>query len=137
VPGAARRGGEVRYGDGVRVGYLPQEHGGGPAAGGRTALATFRAGVVMHEDEARAFLDKFLFSGEEVHRRVAELSYGERAKLALATLVASGSLARSEEHTSELQSPYELVCRLLLEKKKERWGWQSLLQTTRPRVTSL
>src|SRR5437867_5357988 len=24
---------------------------------------------------------------------------------------------RSEEHTSELQSPYELVCRLLLEKK--------------------
>src|SRR5207248_3428760 len=25
---------------------------------------------------------------------------------------------RSEEHTSELQSPYDLVCRLLLEKKK-------------------
>src|SRR5207248_11393222 len=25
--------------------------------------------------------------------------------------------SRSEEHTSELQSPYELVCRLLLEKK--------------------
>src|SRR5207248_9753252 len=28
-------------------------------------------------------------------------------------------LARSEEHTSELQSPYDLVCRLLLEKKNE------------------
>src|SRR5207248_9472278 len=28
--------------------------------------------------------------------------------------------ARSEEHTSELQSPYDLVCRLLLEKKKEK-----------------
>src|SRR5438094_2985263 len=27
---------------------------------------------------------------------------------------------RSEEHTSELQSPYDLVCRLLLEKKKNR-----------------
>src|SRR5207248_3420200 len=27
-------------------------------------------------------------------------------------------LPRSEEHTSELQSPYDLVCRLLLEKKK-------------------
>src|SRR5437867_9080413 len=25
---------------------------------------------------------------------------------------------RSEEHTSELQSPYDIVCRLLLEKKK-------------------
>src|SRR5205807_10635951 len=30
----------------------------------------------------------------------------------------SGGAARSEEHTSELQSPCNLVCRLLLEKKK-------------------
>src|SRR6266487_6812080 len=30
----------------------------------------------------------------------------------------SGGSARSEEHTSELQSPVHLVCRLLLEKKK-------------------
>src|SRR5207248_11474746 len=29
---------------------------------------------------------------------------------------------RSEEHTSELQSPYELVCRLLLEKKNRAVG---------------
>src|SRR5437867_5517791 len=29
------------------------------------------------------------------------------------------SMLRSEEHTSELQSPYDLVCRLLLEKKKK------------------
>src|SRR5437764_10601932 len=29
-----------------------------------------------------------------------------------------GELVRSEEHTSELQSPMYLVCRLLLEKKK-------------------
>src|SRR5256885_17246626 len=28
---------------------------------------------------------------------------------------------RSEEHTSELQSPCNLVCRLLLEKKKRKW----------------
>src|SRR5688500_18818719 len=33
--------------------------------------------------------------------------------------VASGQSARSEEHTSELQSPCNLVCRLLLEKKKK------------------
>src|SRR5437867_7090965 len=32
----------------------------------------------------------------------------------------SAKTNRSEEHTSELQSPYELVCRLLLEKKKHR-----------------
>src|SRR2546426_7267472 len=30
-----------------------------------------------------------------------------------------GRAARSEEHTSELQSPCNLVCRLLLEKKKK------------------
>src|SRR5437867_6105066 len=30
-----------------------------------------------------------------------------------------GRVQRSEEHTSELQSPYDLVCRLLLEKKKK------------------
>src|SRR5207248_6258144 len=30
----------------------------------------------------------------------------------------AGRAVRSEEHTSELQSPYDLVCRLLLEKKK-------------------
>src|SRR5256885_8476359 len=30
--------------------------------------------------------------------------------------------ARSEEHTSELQSPCNLVCRLLLEKKKRATG---------------
>src|SRR5256885_6900904 len=31
-----------------------------------------------------------------------------------------GHAARSEEHTSELQSPCNLVCRLLLEKKKKK-----------------
>src|SRR6266487_5922981 len=32
----------------------------------------------------------------------------------------AGHHARSEEHTSELQSPVHLVCRLLLEKKKKQ-----------------
>src|SRR3989454_2112280 len=32
----------------------------------------------------------------------------------------SRALDRSEEHTSELQSPCNLVCRLLLEKKKKK-----------------
>src|SRR5688500_19921658 len=33
---------------------------------------------------------------------------------------AAGAAARSEEHTSELQSPCNLVCRLLLEKKNRQ-----------------
>src|SRR5574340_272679 len=39
----------------------------------------------------------------------------------LCSRVATG-ISRSEEHTSELQSPKDLVCRLLLEKKKHRRG---------------
>src|SRR2546426_7033501 len=37
----------------------------------------------------------------------------------------AGADGRSEEHTSELQSPCNLVCRLLLEKKKESSFTQS------------
>src|SRR5256885_124205 len=35
-------------------------------------------------------------------------------------------LRRSEEHTSELQSPCNLVCRLLLEKKKKKYNNQNV-----------
>ena len=95
--------GTVRYGAGIRVGYLPQEQGGDPVGGARTTLEAFRAEVVGYEDEARAFLDKFLLSGELVGRRVAQLSYGERAKLALAILVAGGAnLLLLDEPTSHL-----------------------------------
>src|SRR5947208_9389702 len=42
------------------------------------------------------------------------------ASTALLNLASMGLVAlRSEEHTSELQSPDHLVCRLLLEKKKK------------------
>src|SRR2546426_6874703 len=37
-----------------------------------------------------------------------------------------GRRARSEEHTSELQSPCNLVCRLLLEKKKKTYQQSSM-----------
>src|SRR5256885_9121010 len=57
---------------------------------------------------------------------------GRRASLLLGRRLArrpsSHSTERSEEHTSELQSPCNLVCRLLLEKKKE---------TTQRRLLSL
>src|SRR2546429_2721170 len=38
---------------------------------------------------------------------------------AITWTLATGTLPRSEEHTSELQSRLHLVCRLLLEKKKK------------------
>src|SRR5437764_1977666 len=42
-----------------------------------------------------------------------------------------GETERSEEHTSELQSPMYLVCRLLLEKKKKIKETKSKKQTQR------
>ena len=44
---------------------------------------------------------------------IGEIAVGKQADLALFKL-------RSEEHTSELQSQAYLVCRLLLEKKKQK-----------------
>src|SRR5256885_11373136 len=43
---------------------------------------------------------------------------------------------RSEEHTSELQSPCNLVCRLLLEKKKHE-ALRCLRPPLRPRLSTL
>src|SRR2546426_5233067 len=44
---------------------------------------------------------------------------GELEDAALAEAAQDAAHVRSEEHTSELQSPCNLVCRLLLEKKKK------------------
>src|SRR5438876_4953900 len=41
-----------------------------------------------------------------------------RPRLSVRSKARIASIRRSEEHTSELQSPVQLVCRLLLEKKK-------------------
>src|SRR5256885_1314741 len=43
---------------------------------------------------------------------------GQEVGLPLGARIRIGAYTRSEEHTSELQSPCNLVCRLLLEKKK-------------------
>src|SRR2546426_7803777 len=44
---------------------------------------------------------------------------------------------RSEEHTSELQSPCNLVCRLLLEKKKQIYSCARVTHYTDTRLISL
>src|SRR2546430_11862712 len=46
-------------------------------------------------------------------------SFGDRGRNLAMVGVTAGLLPRSEEHTSELQSQSNLVCRLLLDKKKK------------------
>src|SRR5690606_42013635 len=50
----------------------------------------------------------------------AELALREQVAGEVAVLVGVRGAGRSEEHTSELQSRENLVCRLLLEKKKKK-----------------
>src|SRR5438094_5810267 len=59
-----------------------------------------------------------LQSGDEAHR-VADV-VGDAEQEAGRPTEQAADDERSEEHTSELQSPYDLVCRLLLEKKKNK-----------------
>src|SRR5256885_12003446 len=62
-----------------------------------------------------------LFRSRQIHRGPqAELVMRIPALIEFARRVSAARVAvRSEEHTSELQSPCNLVCRLLLEKKKQ------------------
>lgn len=77
--------GIVRVGPGVRVGYFAQEQQ--TLDPGLTVLQQANRAVTMPEGDLRAELHKFLFGGETVHRRIGDLSYGERARLMLALLV--------------------------------------------------
>src|SRR5207244_12544163 len=65
--------------------------------------------------------DPDLHVGRE-YQRVAYATQPSGSSLAEAVAVHRAALAalRSEEHTSELQSPDHLVCRLLLEKKNTK-----------------
>src|SRR5436189_3678236 len=61
------------------------------------------------------------FLGEEVKdpaRNIPRALILSIVIVAAIYIVMNASILRSEEHTSELQSPMYLVCRLLLEKKK-------------------
>src|SRR5256885_11150076 len=63
-----------------------------------------------------------LFPYTTLFRSMADLLImqlgGQRFSWGSGILTEAGDLRRSGEHTSELQSPCNLVCRLLLEKKK-------------------
>src|SRR5256885_9636090 len=70
----------------------------------------FRSLIITQSAEIRARLRADLAAAP--HLELREESAGSAA--------APDVVIRSEEHTSELQSPCNLVCRLLLEKKKNR-----------------
>jgi ATP-binding cassette subfamily F protein 3 len=79
--------GGFTFGSGVHPGYLSQEqellH---PEL---TVLETLQHNSMLsNHTDARSFLHRFLFGGDEVFQPVASLSYGQRSRLMLALLVA-------------------------------------------------
>src|SRR5205807_3377664 len=91
------------------------------ATNGRDRLAD--AGPVLPQDLAGFGIERedVIVPGADIHDAV----FDERRRLERILTAKSGALEaghpgafeRSEEHTSELQSPCNIVCRLLLEKK--------------------
>jgi ATP-binding cassette subfamily F protein 3 len=80
--------GRVRTGANIKLGFMAQEQETLDPA--RNALQIVQAEIAADETDARRFLHYFLFSGDGVFTPTGALSYGERARLLLALLVARG-----------------------------------------------
>src|SRR2546422_5793200 len=76
--------------------------------------------LVLHTEQARGlgFLEPRDGDPRPARHDERDALLADRGPVRLALLLPRLLLARSEEHTSELQSRLHLVCRLLLEKKK-------------------
>src|SRR5690348_17796952 len=82
----------------------------------------------LHVHDGVAGVDRPLELVRAVHAHdVAHLAHAQQRRRARRDVLAEGGRRRSEEHTSELQSPVHLVCRLLLEKKNNKHISSSLV----------
>jgi ATP-binding cassette subfamily F protein 3 len=82
-------GGSVRTGHNVKLGYLSQH--AETAAGSGSVLDAAKRETGLSENQARALLGGFLFSGSDVQKSLSDISGGEQRRLSLAILVASGA----------------------------------------------
>ncbi|HET7676250.1 MAG TPA: ABC-F family ATP-binding cassette domain-containing protein [Candidatus Limnocylindrales bacterium] len=96
--------GQLRLGSGVQPGYLAQVRA--RAFPGATVLDALVQAAPLDPGPARSYLARFLFSGDDVFKPVAELSGGERSRLELAILgIASANLLLLDEPTNHLDIP--------------------------------
>ena len=106
--------GEVMLGDGVQVGYFAQAHDQLDPA--KRVIDELWARRRLSETEARRYLAHYLFRGDDVFKRVRELSGGERGRLALALLALDGAnFLLLDEPTNHLDIPSQEVLQEVLE----------------------
>ena len=97
-------GGEIKIGPSVRVGYYAQEHE--TLDPDKTLIEEVRQVKAMYEQDAVAFLGRFLFPYLVTRNRVRDLSGGERSRLQLAKLMLSGAnFLLLDEPTNNLDLP--------------------------------
>lgn len=78
-------GGIIRLAPSAKIGYIPQEICFPQEK--ETVLQAFRREYSCPEDEARRWLSRYFFYGEQVFKRVSSLSGGEKVLLKLAILI--------------------------------------------------
>ncbi|PWH14378.1 MAG: ABC transporter ATP-binding protein [Anaerolineae bacterium] len=107
--------GEVLLGASLQIGYFAQAHEGlNPQ---NTLIEEIQtAAPHMLPAEARQYLGKFLFSGDDAFKKVEVLSGGERGRLALAKLaLADTNLLLLDEPTNHLDIPSQEILEEVLE----------------------
>jgi len=97
--------GEVILGHNIKVGYLPQHRVDlDPEA--RIIDELRRARPKADVSALRSYIARFLFTGDDIDKRVGSLSGGEQPRLALAILILSGAnLLVLDEPTNHLDIP--------------------------------
>ena len=97
-------GGSLTFGNAVQPGYLAQLRDA--AIPGATVLDALLEAIPVTPGEARGFLARFLFRGDDVFKEVRSLSGGERSRLELALLgIMPSNLLLLDEPTNHLDIP--------------------------------
>jgi ATP-binding cassette subfamily F protein 3 len=105
--------GRVKLGSSLKVGYFAQAHEGLDPE--RTVIEEITAVKYMPPGQARDYLAKFLFTGDDVFKKVAVLSGGERGRVALAKLALQGAnLLLLDEPTNHLDIPSQEILEAVL-----------------------
>src|SRR5574341_1007599 len=105
--------GRVKLGSSLKVGYFAQAHEGLDPE--RTVIEEITAVKYMPAGQARDYLAKFLFTGDDVFKKVAVLSGGERGRVALAKLALQGAnLLLLDEPTNHLDIPSQEILEAVL-----------------------